>query len=183
MRIELHAFQKSIQREGAPIAQTHKEKFLRALRASACLGVEYFFILMPVLFLSACGAISDATPTLNPINECPPRVANPLALPAQFPTDFPLPATLVIWKTSTSLVEANHPRVQIVGYAPMSLDASAQWLYDALPKASYSLGIGDAEAGEIEAPFQSKAWQGNWWLTAVKNCPTATKWVVQVIKR
>jgi len=104
-------------------------------------------------------------------------------LPAQFPTDFPLPTSLKIWKASTSYVEANHPRAQIVGYVTMTLDDSAQWLYDALPKAGYKSGIGDAETGEIEAPFQSKEWQGNWWLTALKDCPQASKWVVQVIKR
>ncbi len=105
----------------------------------------------------------------------PPRTT--IKWPAGIPPNFPKPAGGRIVKVTTTATGVHS--VQLV--TPVSLQQSVLFMLDALPRAGYKLGRGDAERYEADAPFRTGDLQGVVRLIATKkNCETT--WVIAVLR-
>ena len=113
---------------------------------------------------------------------CAPGVETPLKPPPTFPTNFPLPPGLLIYRSGVLQNNPAYPQSQIVAIAPLSVAESARHLRAELPKVGYEILQTDGEEGEDEATFRGNGWRGSWRINGVQGCLGATKWVVQLTR-
>ena len=117
-------------------------------------------VVAAVLALTACtGEVSDPTPTATPTRtvaasrapECPPKakLAND-GWPKDVPEIVPRPDGIKVQRTDRTQGNVT----QVRSLVPMSINDSLLWIVRELPKKGFVLGRGDAEATEVDAPFQ-----------------------------
>ncbi len=109
---------------------------------------------------------------------CPPPQRTTPQWPADVPDVIPRPEGVTIQKVDRT--KGNVTQVRFT--APMSLRESVLYIVDRYPKAGFTLGRGDAEATEADAPFQrGEALRG---LVRVfvtpKDCETL--WLLAVVR-
>ena len=117
-------------------------------------------VLTAVLTLSACageGADPGANPTTAPAPSatdagphCPAAPSTTPDWPKEVPSVIPRPAGVVIQKTDLSKGNVTQVRTLV----PISMRESVLFIIKEFPKAGFTLGRGDAEASEADAPFQ-----------------------------
>lgn len=135
-----------------------------------------------VLLLSGCSSSSSpaqagATATAAPAptttpSPCAARPGKPFRWPAAMPQDLPKPPGSVFVSTTTS---ADH--VTIVRLtSSTSLQQSVLFVLDQVNKAGFTLGRGDAEPSEADAPFGRGNVRGVYKMLARDSC--VTDWLV-----
>jgi hypothetical protein len=135
-----------------------------------------------VLVVSGCSSSSSsaqATPSATPApaptttpTPCPARPGKPFSWPAAMPQDLPKPPGSTFLSTTTS---ADH--VTIVRLtSSMSLQQSVLFVLDKVNKAGFTLGRGDAEPSEADAPFGRGNVRGVYKMVARDSC--VTDWLV-----
>jgi len=135
-----------------------------------------------VLVVSGCSSSSSsaqATPSATPApaptttpTPCPARPGKPFSWPAAMPQDLPKPPGSSFLSTTTS---ADH--VTIVRLtSSMSLQQSVLFVLDKVNKAGFTLGRGDAEPSEADAPFGRGNVRGVYKMVARDSC--VTDWLV-----
>lgn len=129
----------------------------------------------------APGALSSGQPTLPSsgkatVTACPAPPRTTIEWPAGIPANFPKPPGGRLVKATNTATGVHS--VQLV--TPVSLHESVLFMLDALPRAGYKLGRGDAERYEADAPFRVGDLQGVVRLVATeKNCQTT--WLIAVL--
>jgi hypothetical protein len=111
---------------------------------------------------------------------CAPAIATPAATPENFAPNL-FPPGLKLFQARTLENQANY--LQVVGYAPLTLQDSVRFILDKYPKAGYTLGRGDSERTEAEATFSGNGWRGGFRINSLLNCPNATQWMIVVLKQ
>lgn len=97
---------------------------------------------------------------------CAGSKAAPDAPAPELPVDFPLPP-------GTAIVSAESPHTSqfvVLGLIPGDLQAAAGFFNDTLPEHGYSVGIGDSEGSESEAPFTGNGYRGKWRVNEIPEC-------------
>jgi hypothetical protein len=117
------------------------------------------FLAIAALALTSCAGSVDPQPTALPGTpvatvsgqSCPPakKLTND-GWPADVPAFVPRPNGIKVQRTDRTQGNVT----QIRSTVPMSLRESLLWVVREFPKAGFSLGRGDAEATEVDAPFQ-----------------------------
>ena len=112
-----------------------------------------------VLALTACtGEVNDPAPTAAPTAtpsaaamECPAaqKVAND-GWPEDVPSVVPRPDGIKVERVDRTQGNVTQVRSMV----PMSIRDSLLWIVREFPKNGFTLGRGDAEATEVDAPFQ-----------------------------
>ena len=110
-----------------------------------------------VLALAACTGETDPgaqpttpAPTISG-QSCPPVTRTPdPKWPKDIPAVVPRPAGLAVQRIDRTQGNVTQVRSMV----PLSLRDSLLWLVRELPKAGFTLARGDAEATEVDAPFQ-----------------------------
>lgn len=135
-----------------------------------------------VLLLSGCSGSSSPAqagasvtaapvPTTTP-SPCPARPGKPFRWPAAMPQDLPKPPGSTFVSTTTSA-----DRVTIVRLtSSTSLQQSVLFVLDKVNKAGFTLGRGDAEPSEADAPFGRGSVRGVYKMLARDSC--VTDWLV-----
>jgi hypothetical protein len=102
---------------------------------------------------------------------CPaPAKATPTQWPAFLPGDLPKPLNAAIMKNGVSTTSDG---VHIVRFTtPTSLRESVLFIVQKYPKAGYTLGRGDAEATEADAPFVHGEIRGVTRISQLAQCQT-----------
>ena len=135
-----------------------------------------------VLALSGCTSSSTsarATPTATPApaptptsSACPAKPGKPFSWPAAMPKDLPKPPGSTYLSATTS---ADH--VTIVRLtSTLSLQQSVLFVLKEVNKAGFTLGRGDAEPSEADAPFGRGNTRGVYKMLARDSC--VTDWLV-----
>jgi hypothetical protein len=145
---------------------------------SASLGTPAHGLLMPSVVPNV-----DITP--GPygdveLPECTPPHDQTLDLPENFPA-FPFPSRLVLF--NVALLNDNPNWMQVMGYAPLSLDESLAGLLKRVPAQGYVLGTNDQEPGEFESLFSGNGWRGAFLVRSVTDCDQVTLWRVVMLKQ
>lgn len=110
-------------------------------------------------------------PTATP-TPCPARAGKPFSWPAAMPRDLPKPPGSTYVSASTS---ADH--VTIVRLtSTTSLQQSVLFVLNEVNKAGFTLGRGDAEPAEADAPFGRGTVRGVYKMLARDTC--VTDWLV-----
>lgn len=151
---------------------------MRALFPSVCAA----------LLLSACsggsgeagGSPSPApvvtqapAPTVAP---CPVAASKRFTWPKEVPQDLPQPPTAVLGETTKT-----KDGLTIVKFATTtSLQQGVVYVVKEIPKAGFTLGRGDAEPSEADAPFGRGDLRGIYKMLARDRC--ATDWLVAVTR-
>jgi hypothetical protein len=74
--------------------------------------------------------------------------------------------------TRITVSSTPHPgQLLVAGLVPTELDRAARFFDEALHARGYRLGRGDAEQGEVEAPFTGNGYRGKWRVNRVVECP------------
>ena len=140
-----------------------------------------------VLLLSGCSAASTTgtqgtgqptaapAPTATP-TPCPARPGKPFAWPAAMPKDLPKPPGATLLSTTTSADKVTIVRLT----STMSLQQSVLFVLKAVNKAGFTLGRGDAEPAEADAPFGRGDVRGVYKMLARDTC--STDWLVATAK-
>jgi hypothetical protein len=115
---------------------------------------------MALLAVAACAGEGDepgARPTLTDAPRatrsqpsCPAPKATKPVWPKEVPDIIPKPPGLKIEKVDQSKGNVTQVRTMV----PTSLTAAVGFIIKEFPKAGFTLGRGDAEASEADAPFQ-----------------------------
>ncbi len=140
-----------------------------------------------LLLLSACSGSSTPTasetpqptpsliPSPTPIN-CPSKPGKAYRWPAGIPADLPKPPGSSYVSSSTSA-----DRVTIVRLSStLSLQQSVLFVLKEVNKAGYTLGRGDAEPAEADAPFGKGDLRGIYKMVGRDAC--STDWLVAAAK-
>lgn len=116
----------------------------------------------------AAPAPSQSTFTPSP---CPtPAVTKATVWPSFLPADLPKPVNATIQPKS---VTTTADGVHIVRFVtPTSLRESVLFIVNKYPKAGYTLGRGDAEATEADAPFVHGEIRGVTRISSITQCQT-----------
>jgi len=132
------------------------------------------------LSLSGCGG-SKATPTAQPtarqqptsgVSPCPKPSGGGFRWPSDMPSDLPQPPGAVL-STTTHTPEG----LTIVRFStPSSLQESVIFVVRSVQAAGFTLGRGDAEPAEADAPFGRNDVRGVYKMLARETC--ATDWLV-----
>jgi hypothetical protein len=139
-----------------------------------------------VLALSACGGGSQEaapSPTLEPaptptptLEPCPAPGATALVWPKDVPSDLPKPPGAGVGDTSKSL-----DGLTLVKFTTQtSLQDSVLFVVRNVSKAGFTLGRGDAEPAEADAPFGRGDLRGIYKMLARDRC--VTDWLVAVTR-
>ena len=117
--------------------------------------------------LIGCGAGSDNPTVAAPsVSACPSSASAADSWPAAVPSDLPTLPGLQVSSTQSTSSGAHMVSAQ----APVALREAVRVLVTELPKAGYSLGKGDAEADEADAPFSKGGVHGSFRLSAASVC-------------
>lgn len=102
---------------------------------------------------------------------CPtPAAGKPTSWPKFLPADLPKPANATIQPHGVSTTSDG---VHIVKFTtPTSLRDSVIWIVHTYPAAGYTLGRGDAEATEADAPFAHGQIRGVTRISSIEQCKT-----------
>ncbi|MBV9098929.1 MAG: hypothetical protein JO079_12825 [Frankiaceae bacterium] len=141
------------------------------------LGAAITAVLVSVAGLSGCsgGSKPQAQPaptqSLYTPPPCPtPAKATQTKWPAFLPPDIPKPANAAIMKGGISTTADG---VHIVRFTtPSSLRESVLFIVQKYPKAGYTLGRGDAESTEADAPFVHGEIRGVTRISQLAQCQT-----------
>lgn len=98
-------------------------------------------------------------------------------VPAGVPEQLPLPPGLVL----TDAQRVSPGQFVLRGVVRGDLDGVAAFFERRLPERGFTVGIGDAEAHEKEAPFTGHGFRGRW--RVIKNpgdCPVVAVFVVLI---
>jgi hypothetical protein len=150
-------------------------------------------LLAAVLTLSACaGEVADpgAEPTPVQTTQPEPVASGPTCPPAKdvpdkkWPKDIPdvvpRPAGLKVQRVDES---SGGNVVQVRTVVPMSIRESLVWIVRELPKAGFTLGRGDAEATEVDAPFQRGPGLRGLIRVFITDQECQTLWVYAVVRQ
>lgn len=121
---------------------------------------------------TAKGAEGAKVPPAEPMPACA-KPGNAIALPTDFPAQFPFPPGTVI-SQSQSRTEG---RV-LNGVAPSDPHSVAVFLSRELPYKGFKTGIGDSEANEAESDYAGYGYQGRWKVRSIQGCPGAVTFTV-----
>ena len=117
------------------------------------------------------GVTAAPAPTTTP-TPCPSRPGKPYSWPAAVPSDLPKPPGSTFLSTSTTA-----DRVTIVRLtSSTSLQQSVLFVLDKVNKAGFTLGRGDAEPAEADAPFGRGNLRGVYKMVSREPC--VTDWLV-----
>ncbi len=155
-----------------------REGFARFAVARVAVGS-----VMTVLALAGCAgeaAAPKAKPSLSPtpspaVSACADvKPAKPAVWPAEVPEDIPKPPNATITK-----VEKTTTGVTVVQFTTKSsLREGVLYVVKEFPKFGYTLGRGDAEVTEADAPFQKGKVRGLVRMLAQEQC--ATIWLLAI---
>lgn len=128
-------------------------------------------------------SVGSGAPTSTPplvaraLPSCPPAPAGDLAFPPAVPQDLPKPpgSTLSASRTTPEGLTL----VQFT--TATSLREGVVFLVKALPETGYTIGRGDAEATEADAPFVKGDLRGVYRIVAREPC--ASQWLLAVTRR
>ncbi|MDX6219009.1 MAG: hypothetical protein QOD70_1136 [Frankiales bacterium] len=140
-----------------------------------------------VLLLSGCSGSStpSATGTGQPTvataptasqTPCPARPGKPFQWPAAMPKDLPKPPGATYVSATTSADKVTIVRLT----SSMSLQQSVLFVLGQVQKAGFTLGRGDAEPAEADAPFGRGEIRGIYKMLGRDNC--STDWLVATAK-
>jgi hypothetical protein len=141
-------------------------------------------VLATLVLLSACGGSkgtggASPQPSLQPqptASPCPPAPKHGFAWPKAVPKDLPQPASAVFQGT-TKTPEG----LTIVRFTtPLSLQDAVLFVVREVQKAGFTLGRGDAEPAEADAPFGRGDLRGVYKMLSVQAC--RTDWLVAVTR-
>jgi hypothetical protein len=124
-----------------------------------------------LLAVSACGGGGEddgaaSTTTDEPVPALPACAGPDPSRAAALRVEFPLPP-------GTRITSSESPfagQIVVVGVIPADLQEAAAFFNDALPEYGYSVGIGDAEGNESEAPFTGNGYRGKWRVNSIADC-------------
>ena len=71
----------------------------------------------------------------------------------------------------------------VAGLVPAELDHAARFFDQELHAHGYRLGRGDAEQGEVEAPFTGNGYRGKWQVNSVVECPDTVRLTLVLIRQ
>lgn len=139
-----------------------------------------------VLLLSGCSGSSGSSagppgptaapaPTATP-TPCPARAGKPFQWPAAMPQDLPKPPGSTFVSTTTGADKVTIVRLS----STTSLQQSVLFVLKAVNKAGYTLGRGDAEPSEADAPFGRGNVRGVYKMLSRDTC--STDWLVATAK-
>lgn len=123
-------------------------------------------------------AVPSVVPTVAPTGSgrCPVPVSKPFAWPAPLPRDLPQPPGAILRGTTSER------GITIVQFATRSsLREGVLFVVKEVPQAGYTLGRGDAEPTEADAPFGRGDLQGIYKLRSFGGCDTT--WLVAVASK
>lgn len=127
----------------------------------------------------AAGPTGQPKPTAQPTNECPVPPPSKETWPREVPPIVPMAPGLKIEKVDRSKGNV----VQVRATVPMSISDSVRYLVREFPKAGFTLGRGDAERSEVDAPFQrGEALRGLVRVFALPNQLCQTLWLYAVVQ-
>jgi hypothetical protein len=139
--------------------------------------------LVALLLASACSGsstkASDPTPTFSPAPRptqaaCAVVEKPHFTWPKAVPADLPQPPTSTFRSTATSADGVTIVRLR----STISLQQSVLFVLREVQKAGYTLGRGDAEPTEADAPFGKGNLRGVYKMVVVDSC--ATDWLIAV---
>jgi hypothetical protein len=136
--------------------------------------------LAALLLLAGCGGGGggdggDGEGLGGPIPECA-KTFPEVDPPRRLPKEFPLPPGFVF-----TLARYDDPgRFSLSGVVRGSLDSVAGFFEEELPERGYTIGRGDAEPGEKEAPFTGNGYRGAWRVNMIQDCPAVTVGIILV---
>jgi hypothetical protein len=115
--------------------------------------------------------------TEAPASTLPPcaHAGAPVAIPPEFPKNFPLPPGTVITATRRA-----DPATVLEGLIPMELPKATRFFLQNLTAAGYRLGRGEAERGEAEDRFFGNGVIGFFRLRSMRDCPGALELAITV---
>lgn len=140
-------------------------------------------VLATLVLLSACGGAKEAGPTVQPSLEpeptqspCPKVSAQRFAWPNEVPEDLPQPPSATLEGTTRT-----PEGLTIVRFStPQSLQEAVLFVVREVQKAGFTLGRGDAEPAEADAPFGRGNLRGVYKMLAHADC--RTDWLVAVTR-
>ena len=117
--------------------------------------------------LVGCGGGSDNPTVAAPsASGCPSSALAADSWPSAVPSDLPTLPGLHVTSTQSTSSGAH----MVSAESPVALREAVRTLVTELPKAGYSLGKGDAEADEADAPFSKGDLHGSFRLSAQSSC-------------
>lgn len=126
------------------------------------------------------GPAASKTSSKLASNACP-TPAGGKPVPDDFPKGVPIPPGTVITASRRYQARGFPKTLVIYGYAPMNLRAATLFFIRELPRRGYSIGRGDSEVGEAEAPFQGNGVRGAWKLAVgTVPCPNLIELLIGV---
>lgn len=112
--------------------------------------------------------VTASSPSASPARSCPPVDAPVAMWPQGIPADLPVPAM-----TRVDSVEQREGGVTLVRFATgQPLKQIVSFIVTKLPAAGFSLGRGDAEPVEADAPFSRLGMRGGFRLRVRDECQT-----------
>lgn len=142
--------------------------------------------LLTLIALAGCGssgavqarpaATGSPDPSPSPLPTCGPPQTKPYTWPAAFPQDLPRLPGVVLGETRQT-----SDGLSIVKFTTQtSLRDGVLFIVKRLPPAGYTLGRGDAEATEADAPFTKGELRGVLRGSAISLC--STQWILAVTR-
>lgn len=123
----------------------------------------------------AAGRSPSTAPTASPTEQCPEATSGSFSWPAAFPRDLPQPPGARLQG------QEERDGISLVRFStPTSLRQGVVFLLREVPRAGYTLGRGDAEPAEADAPFGRGDLQGVYKLRA--DSPCRTTWLLAVTR-
>jgi hypothetical protein len=140
-------------------------------------------VLATLLLAGACSGSDDGSPTAQPtlqgqptVSPCPAVKTKPFTWPAEVPKDLPQPPAAT-YDTTTRTPEG----LTIVRFSTaQSLQQAVLFVVREVQKAGFTLGRGDAEPAEADAPFGRGDLRGVYKMLASQPC--RTDWLVAVTR-
>jgi hypothetical protein len=102
--------------------------------------------------------------------------ASPIAVPASFPADVPLPPGAV----PVAYEQRSGNRQIVTTLVPEKFRPTLAFLQDAYPKAGFTLTGGEVEDSDAESTFTGNGRQGRWTARVAPGCPAQTLTTVLV---
>ena len=139
-------------------------------------------VLATLVLLSACGGSKEqptVQPTLQPAptpSACPKVTTKRFSWPVEVPKDLPQPPSATYESTNRT-----PEGLTIVRFSTaQSLQEAVLFVVREVQKAGFTLGRGDAEPAEADAPFGRGDLRGVYKMLANADC--RTDWLVAVVK-
>jgi hypothetical protein len=141
-------------------------------------NLNCLLIALCVLLIPACGGSDsgeEAAPAALPGCAKPAKtIPRPKALPAS----LPVPGGTVF----TQVEEPFAGQSVVSGVSPGNLENARSFYDDTLEDAGYRQGLGESEAGEVEALFTGRGVRGGWRANAIPGCEGAVRLTLVVVR-